>query len=230
MTNIPDGFREQYDQQLANLQANPRGFASVLEQFRYDGGPHPASHEDCQCAFAADQLARLRPTLVLDVGSYRQFVIGLLASYKVVSVDVRQRAAMPNEIAITCDAKSLDLPTGLFDAVVSLCTLEHLGLGRYGDEFDLDADRKSLREMVRVLRSGGCLIFTTTITRGEPSILFNAHRIYSHRKLLGVLGSEGLKPIQDSFIKRKGHFCPLEEVTGRTEDWDIYCGCWEKIP
>ena len=54
--------------------------------------------------------------------------------------------------------KKLDLPDRSFHLVLSLCTLEHLGLGRYGDTLDFEADDKAFREMMRVLKPGGHLI------------------------------------------------------------------------
>jgi ubiquinone/menaquinone biosynthesis C-methylase UbiE len=96
--------------------------------------------------------------------------------------------------------------------VVSLCALEHFGLGRYGDEFDMNADKKALSEMIRVLKPNGRLILSTTITRARPTIVFNAHRIYSHkmlRKFLNDLICEDEK----FFSKRIGDFCSLNEIT-----------------
>ncbi len=103
----------------------------------------------------------------------------MLAGYKVTTLDVRPRdSRLENETIVTSDAKKLDIPSDSFDMVVSLCTLEHFGLGRYGDEFDLDGDKKAFNEMIRVLKPGGRLVFSTTVTRSTPSLAFNAHRIY----------------------------------------------------
>ena len=57
------------------------------------------------------------------------------------------------------------------------------GLGRYGDEVDIDADVKSFNEMVRVLKPGGILIFLASITKGEPVIFFNRCRIYNYEMI-----------------------------------------------
>ena len=55
-------------------------------------------------------------------------------------------------------------------------TIEHIGLGRYGDPLDVQGDRRALAELQRVVAPGGSLLVVVPI--GEPRIQFNAHRIY----------------------------------------------------
>ena len=186
------------------------------------------SYVDYECMFAAQHLAKRNPTSVLDIGSYRHFIIGLLASYKVTTIDIRKRETFSdNEIVLLSDAKQLGVPSDSSEAIVSLCALEHFGLGRYGDEFDIDADRKAFSEMVRVLKPGGILIFTTTLTRAAPSIAFNAHRIYDLEMIRGLCGR--LKVCEERFFShRLGSYCSLEEVSNSPTVWDVYCGCWTK--
>lgn len=225
--NVPKDFKYQHDQQLNELMKNNRGF-KVFKQFRYDVGSHPQSYANYECEFAARNLAKRNPTTVLDIGSYRHFVIGLASSYKVTTLDIRKRdSSLDNETVLTSDAKKLDIPSDSFDAIVSLCALEHFGLGRYGDEFDLDADKKAFSEMIRVLRPGGILVFTTTITRDAPSIAFNAHRIYDHEMIRALC--ERLELGEENFFSHKmGKYCSLEQVSNLPAVWDVYCGCWIK--
>jgi len=220
-------FSEKYHQNLKFLKENPRHF-QVFEEPIEETGLHPENFIDYECAFASFHIALARPRKILDIGSYRHFILGLLAHYEVTTLDVRPRkAAAKNEVLVTCDAKNLIFPDASFDLVLSLCALEHFGLGRYGDEFDMEADQKAFREMIRVLEPGGSLIFTTTITRAQPSIAFNAHRIYSHSMLKAFCG--GLTCVEEKFYshEKKG-FCPLEEITDKPRGWDVYLGCWKK--
>jgi len=225
--NIPEDFKQQYNHQLDELKKNSRGF-KVVQQFRYDVGGHPRSYIDNECEFAAQNLAKRNPTTILDIGSYRHFVIGLLASYEVTTLDIRKRESLTdNETVLTSDAKQLDIPSNSFDAIVSLCALEHFGLGRYGDGFDLDADREAFNEMARVLKPSGIIVFTTTITRAAPCIAFNAHRIYDYEMIRGFCKRLELQE-ERFFSHRMGKFCSLEQVTKVLADWDVYCGCWMK--
>ncbi len=224
----PSAFMAEYKRNLAKLRNNPQGF-HIFKELLYDAGTHPEGYIDCECAFAARHIGALNPQFILDVGSYRHFVMGLLTHFEVTTVDVRNRESISSkESVITCDARSLALEDNSFDLVLSLCTLEHVGLGRYGDEFDLDGDKKAFREMVRVLKRGGHLIFTTNITRAQPSIAFNAHRIYSHKMLRNLC--DGLSCVEEKFYSMASQsLCSAEQITTELESWDIYCGCWEKL-
>ena len=61
-------------------------------------------------------------------------------------------------------------------------TIEHVGLGRYGDPIDPDGDLKAIAELRRVLAPGGSLLFVTPV--GQPRVVFNAHRIYTYDQIL----------------------------------------------
>jgi SAM-dependent methyltransferase len=223
---IPRSFHKSYLAGLSALRKDSRGAKLYLEE-RYEAGVHPESFIDHECAFASRHIQRTKPERTLDIGSYRHFILGLLAHARVTTIDVRPRKPIsPNEEVITCDAKALTVPSGTFDLVVSLCAVEHFGLGRYGDDFDLDADTVALGEMARVLKPGGRLVFSTTITGGAPQIVYNAHRIYSHDQIRGML--RGLV-LEDEMFFSHGHgVCDKSQLADRPEVWDVYMGCWRK--
>jgi len=225
--SLPKSIGREYEKNLAQLQKEAEDFY-IFEEPLKEGGGHPANFIDFECAFAADYLRRFHPRNILDVGSYRHFILGLLAHFPITTIDVRSRQPLcANETVLTGDAKKINLPNHSFDVVLSLCALEHFGLGRYGDEFDLYADQKAFAEMIRVLKPGGRLIFTTTIHRAQPSIAFNAHRIYNYEMLWRLCS--GLTCWEEKFYShRLKGFCPLAEVTTDLRWWDVYCGCWEK--
>gem|GEM_PF-796981 len=216
-----------YKKYLAQLKKDPGGFYIFAEPLDESGG-HPANFVDYECAFAADHLSQLHPHSILDVGSYRHFILGLLAHLPVTTIDVRSRQPIcAKETILTGDAKKINLPDSSFDVVLSLCALEHFGLGRYGDEFDFYADQKAFAEMIRLLKPGGRLIFTTTIHRAEPSIAFNAHRIYTYETIQRFCSA--LTCVDEKFYNHQNRgFCSLEEITSDLKWWDVYCGCWEK--
>lgn len=220
--------RMDYNRYLRQLFRAPSTGAVVLAQPMDDSGGHPETFVDYECAFAAEMLRAAAPKQILDVGSYRHFVLGLAAHYNVTSVDIRPRlVTVPGEDCLICDAKNLLARPSSFDAVVSLCSLEHFGLGRYGDQFDLDADAKAFSEMVRVLRPGGVLIFSTTITAGARCLCFNAHRIYDHAAIMSFCS--GLDLI-DERVHCRGHvgFSKLGRQSSELGQWDVYFGCWRK--
>jgi SAM-dependent methyltransferase len=224
---MPRAFKKEYRRRYAEVKRNNKGFG-VFQEIYYEVGAHPMQHSDFELAFASRLIAKYRPESILDIGSWRYWIIGLLAHYNVTTIDVRDRTSLlSNETIVTSDAKQLRLPDDTFDAVTSICALEHFGLGRYGDDFDLDADRKAMTEMARVLKPGGHLIFTTQITRSRPSIGFNGARIYSYEMIRELCA--GLTCVEEKFFNKDLEgFCSLEEVRAKPKHWDVYCGCWTK--
>ena len=220
-------FRENYELGFDQVKNNQRGF-EVSRAYRYQTGEHPKGIQDIEFEFLANHLYKAKPLKVLDIGTYRSFILGLLAHYDVATVDVRKRRSMlDNETIVTCDAKALTFPNDSFDSVITIECLPHIGLGRYGDSFDLNGDIKAFNEMMRVLKPGGILIFSTAITGGKPSIAWNARRNYSYEMIRGFC--EGMDLVEEKFIDRRAvRFCALEELTTDPAFFDYYIGCWRK--
>jgi hypothetical protein len=81
-----------------------------------------------------------------------------------------------------------ELPAGSFDAIFSYSSIEHSGLGRYGDPLDPVGDVKTVRQMRRTLVQGGLLFLGIPI--GTDALVWNAHRIYGPLRL-ALLQAEG---------------------------------------
>lgn len=195
----------------------------------YQTGDHPRSYDNFECSFVANNLGKIEGKNILNIGSYRNFIIGLSSAFKVTTIDVRETPSeVLNETFVHSDVTNMTFPDNSFDIVISLCSLEHFGLGRYGDEFNLEADVMAVRQIKRVLKPEGRYFFSTTITRAHPSILFNADRIYNLQKIHGF--TEGMNCVDEKvFSVSMGRECSFEEVTRKKKAWDIYCGCWKKI-
>lgn len=144
------------------------------------------------------------------------------------TIDVRDTVSdVANETIVQSDVTNLIFPDNSFDIVISLCSLEHFGMGRYGDEFNPEADAMAVEQIRRVQKPQGRYFFSTTITRAHPSILFNADRIYNSEKIHGF--TEGMTCVAEKiFSVSMGRECSLEEVTNKKKAWDIYCGCWQR--
>jgi hypothetical protein len=95
----------------------------------------------------------------------------------------RMRAKLSQTIAA-------EVLQGLFapvDLIVSFSSLEHSGLGRYGDQLDPDGDRKAIAQAWCMLRPGGLLVLGFLMTcADEGAIAFNAHRVYGFARLAYV--------------------------------------------
>lgn len=223
----PKKYMKEYNDNAMYLKKEIKKF-DVFKEFRYEIGTHHMSYVDYECEFVATHLYQLKPKKILDIGSYRHFILGLLAHYPITTIDIRGRnSELPNETVITCDAKKLAFPDNTFDVITSLCTLEHFGLCRYGDELDTEADKKAFNEMIRVLKPNGHLLFSTTITRSKPAIIYNVHRIYNY-DMIHNFCSDLICEDEKYFSRSTGSHCTFEDVTTEPKLWDVYCGCWKK--
>ena len=100
-------------------------------------------------------------------------------------------------------------------------TIEHIGLGRYGDELDAEGDSKAIKEIKRVLKDGGNFLFVTPV--GKPKIEFNAHRIYSFEQITEYFAPFALKEF--SLVTDDGNF--IENANSELVAFQNYgCGCF----
>lgn len=73
-----------------------------------------------------------------------------------------------------------------FDLVTCLSTIEHIGLGRYGDPIDPWGDLKLAANLRRLVRPGGLLLLSFPVGRG--AVVYNMHRIYSPQRRAALFG------------------------------------------
>lgn len=220
---------EEFWRNLRYLLGNPPdGFEVHSSGFFAEQGNHPVDFTDGECAFAVEELKKFSPGRILDIGSYRHFLIGLSVAYDVLCVDVRPKQIVPGEKRIVLDVRDLSSQLKDVDTVISLCTLEHIGLGRYGDEFDIDGDKKAFTEIKKVLKSGGHFIFTVPVTNGVPVVHFNAHRIYSYQMIQDLCA--GLEVVEEKFFNLTT-LAPVrrEKITAVLLNFTVYCGHWRKV-
>lgn len=84
--------------------------------------------------------------------------IGHLASFRenIKLIDIRPlENVIPSVEFIQADATELnELADNGVESISALCSLEHFGLGRYGDDIDSDACFKVMRAIRRVVQGG----------------------------------------------------------------------------
>lgn len=141
------------------------------------------AHYIYHTAWAARALIKINPECHVDISSYLYFSTIVSAFLPVKFYDYR-----PANIKLTglktdrADLLSLPFEDGSIKSLSCMHTIEHIGLGRYGDPIDPDADLKAISELKRVLATGGSLLFVVPV--GKPKIAFNAHRIYSCSQIM----------------------------------------------
>ncbi len=133
-----------------------------------------------QDLWAARLIAQNNPIKHYDIGSRIDGFVANLVSFRdsIVLIDVRPLdTKIPGVDFLQADATSLDgIADGSVESISALCSLEHFGLGRYGDPIDPEAWHKAMRSIVRVLAPGGHAYIAVPI--GWEHLEYNAHRIF----------------------------------------------------
>ena len=68
-----------------------------------------------------------------------------------------------------------------FDAAISISSIEHDGLGRYGDPLNPTGDLQAMAEIKKLLKPGGLLYLAIPV--GQDAVTWNAHRVYGRKRL-----------------------------------------------
>ena len=129
-------------------------------------------------------LTRAKPDAsILDVGAAESTLALSLASlgYEVTALDLRPYPLThPNLRTIEADILEWD-PGINFDVVTCISTLEHVGLGAYGDNSDrFAADTRAFERIHALTRPGGMLVLTVPF---GPASADESQRSYDHSRL-----------------------------------------------
>lgn len=134
-------------------------------------------------AWAARILAKTKPEYHVDISSLLNFSTIISAFVPVKFYDYRPAHLSLNNLELGhADLKNLFFESNSIPSLSCMHTIEHIGLGRYGDELDPLGDVKSIAELKRVVKPNGNLLIVVPV--GKPKIAFNAHRIYSFEQIL----------------------------------------------
>ncbi len=143
-------------------------------------------------AWAARIIAKTKPSKHIDISSILSFSTMLSAFIPVEFYDYRPaNLKLSNLTSKKVDLMSLPFKDNSVESLSCMHTIEHIGLGRYGDPIDPEGDIKAMRELSRVLAINGNLLFIVPV--GKPTIQFNAHRIYSYEQVISYFPTLTLK-------------------------------------
>jgi hypothetical protein len=183
--------------------------------------PHYIYHP----AWATRVLKKLNPKKHIDISSTLHFCSMISAFIPTEFYDYRPaKLFLPNLASKKGDLMQLPFETGSVESISCMHTIEHIGLGRYGDPIDPTADLKAIRELQRVTEKGGSILFVTPI--GKKKLRFNAHRIYAYQDIVRYFGDCTLKEfslVPDNVMDVGMLKNPSVSLTNQ-QDWG--CGCF----
>jgi len=140
-----------------------------------------------QDAWAFKNITSQRPRLHVDVGSHHKFVALLSTVVPTIMVDLRPLSLSLESLQFK-QGSILGLPfqDASLQSISSLCVVEHIGLGRYGDPLDPCGTEKAVSELKRVVQPGGDLYISVPLD-DDNRTYFNAHRAFQEDYFLGLL-------------------------------------------
>ncbi len=136
---------------------------------------------------------------VLDVGSSSSSLALQLAclGYSVTAIDVRPYPfAHPNLTFLQQDIASCNLPEQSHDYAILISTLEHMGLGAYGDSRGM-SDREFLDTVAKYVRPGGHILITFPFGARFQGTWY---RVYDAGTLTSLL--HGYEVVEKKFARR----------------------------
>ena len=151
-----------------------------------------------QDSWAAKKIFELKPDHHYDIGSSVK-TVGILSQFvPITMVDIRPvNIKLDNLNFIKGDIMKLPFKDNSIESLSSLCVVEHIGLGRYGDRLDSYGSERAIEEIKRVLKIGGVLLFSVPVDN-ENKIYFNAHRAFTKDYILELF--DGFHLVEEKYI------------------------------
>lgn len=160
---------------------------TLLELFKNHYDPKEYHHTSDADVFAfAQEFNEPIPSTVLEIGANDEPTSNILAlaGYTVFGVDLKpymNRVNLPLNFAfIQADFNFLRFDSP-FDAIVSLSTIEHVGLGAYGETPYADGDILMMENVYKALRNGGRVYLTVPV--GIHQVVLPHWRVYDKNDL-----------------------------------------------
>ncbi len=133
-----------------------------------------------QDLWGARKIFEDNPKMHYDIGSRIDGFISHLLSFRdnVTLIDIRPLDRNVEGLHfIQSDATNLEnISDNSIESLSALCSLEHFGMGRYGDPIDPEACFKCFRAIAQKMKNGGHLYISVPV--GREHIEFNAHRVF----------------------------------------------------
>ncbi len=132
-----------------------------------------------QDTWAARKIFQNRPDHHFDVGSSVKTVGIISQIIPVTMIDIRPIELALNNLYFK-EGSILELPfdDNSIQSISSLCVVEHIGLGRYGDPLDQYGSDKAMNELIRVAKKNGYIYFTVPIESANR-VYFNGYRSFT---------------------------------------------------
>ena len=141
--------------------------------------PYPGAATNLMKAFINYNIHNMN---VAVIGSLHPWIEGMLLNLNntVTTVEYNVPIIKTNQLT-AISYWDFQKTNKLYDCIVTYSSVEHSGLGRYGDPLDPDGDIKTMNDIYNNLKQDGILIWGAPV--GKDALVWNAHRIYGSIRL-----------------------------------------------
>ena len=166
--------QEFIDQATRFAENETRFDLAVFPCLNDDSGHGYDQHYIYHVAWAIRKIKEINPRSHVDIGSSLHLSTCAAALVPTIFYDFRvPKLSVPNLLVAQYDLTAYPLAKA---ECISCChVVEHIGLGRYGDDLDNEGDLKAIANLKQMASKH--LLFVVPV--GRPVVQFNAHRIYS---------------------------------------------------
>ena len=177
-------------------------------------------------SWAARKVKEINPNFHTDISSSLYFS-GIISSFIPVKFyDYRPaELKLSNLESLEGDLMRLPFADNSITSISCMHTVEHVGLGRYGDSIDPEGDLKAIEELKRIVSKDGSLLFVVPMGK-KAKIEFNAHRIYTYDMIMSYFEDMDLKEFSYIFENEKDGGIKIDAKREDTLIDNYGCGCF----
>lgn len=165
-----------------------------------------------------------KPIKHIDIGSRLDGFVSHLASFRKVEVfDIRKNVINHSNILFNQLDITKPLDNSMYnysDSVSCLHSIEHFGLGRYGDTIDPIGHIKGFENLLNLTKKNGILYISFPIAN-KSSTEFNAHRIFEVKEIFNW--SKNFELVSFDYIDDNGKLFLNQNIN--FHDKNIFYGC-----
>ncbi len=166
-----------------------------------------------QSIWAFGLIRQTSPVRHMDIASEAGFVGLLTTITDVVFVDIRPLfLRIPHYTGVGASVTALPFADSSVPSLSCLHVIEHVGLGRYGDDIDPLGPEKACGEIARVLAAGGNAFISVPV--GRPRVSFNGLRVFGATEVLALFAGLALRRM--ALVDAPGDF--IQEVSPDSAD------------
>jgi len=155
---------------------------NTISNILNDKGHSPYGKNACKLLLNAFQEYDITNKEVAVVGSTTPWLEAILLNLgnKVTTVEFSVPITTFDNLSCV-DAGTFGETPGKYDCIVSYSTIQHCGLGCFGDPLDPEGDVKLMEDIHKNLSENGILILGFPV--GKDALVWNAQRIYGEIRL-----------------------------------------------